>query len=62
MKWSDAAMEAWKQHIGERALEKGIINDPRWLEKLDEPMPVWAVLELFLQLLESMEPEYNSYD
>ncbi|MFH5184686.1 hypothetical protein ACHHV8_19665 [Paenibacillus sp. TAB 01] len=55
-------MEAWKQLIGEKALQKGIINDPRWLEKLDEPMPVWAVLELFLQIVDTMEPNYNSYD
>jgi len=57
-------MEAWKQSIGEKALRKGIINDPQWLEKLDESMPVWAVLELFIQLLDKMEmePDYNSYD
>lgn len=55
-------MEAWKQLIGEKALEKGIINDPRWLEKLDEPMPVWAVLELFLQIRESIGSDYHSYD
>ncbi|UQZ81861.1 hypothetical protein SK3146_01017 [Paenibacillus konkukensis] len=55
-------MEAWKKHIGEKALEKGIINDPQWLEKLDDTMPVWAVLDLFLQLVDRLEPDYNSYD
>ncbi|MFE5317236.1 hypothetical protein ACFQ88_00885 [Paenibacillus sp. NPDC056579] len=55
-------MEAWKQMIGEKALQKGIINDPQWLERLDDSMPVWAVLEMFIQLIEKMEPNYNSYD
>ncbi|WP_282935579.1 hypothetical protein [Paenibacillus sp. RC67] len=55
-------MEAWKQLIGEKALEKGIINDPQWLGKLDEPMPVWVVLELILKCMERMESDYSSYD
>ncbi|MDF2961845.1 MAG: hypothetical protein K0S39_3580 [Paenibacillus sp.] len=55
-------MEDWKQLIGERALQSGIINDPQWLDRLDESMPVWAVLELFLQFIEKHEVQYNSYD
>jgi hypothetical protein len=55
-------MEAWKQVIGEKALDNGIINDPQWLDKLDESMPVWAVLELLLKFAEKLEPSYNSYD
>lgn len=55
-------MEAWKQLIGEKALQKGIINDPQWLDKLDEPMPVWVVLELMLKCLERLDSDYSSYD
>jgi hypothetical protein len=55
-------MEAWKQLIGEKALQSGIINDPQWLERLDESMPVWAVLKLFLEFAEKFETRYNSYD
>ncbi|WP_176835413.1 MULTISPECIES: hypothetical protein [unclassified Paenibacillus] len=55
-------MEDWKQKIGERALQKGIIKDPYLLDRLDEPMPVWAVLEMMLELLERQEPPYSSYD
>ncbi|SCW28417.1 hypothetical protein SAMN04487970_1001239 [Paenibacillus tianmuensis] len=55
-------MEDWKRKIGESALTKGIINDPDWLEKLDDSMPVWAVLQLMLELLEKLEPQYTSYD
>ncbi|SDC42710.1 hypothetical protein SAMN02799630_00361 [Paenibacillus sp. UNCCL117] len=55
-------VEDWKQKIGERALQKGIIKDPYLLDRLDEPMPVWAVLEMMLELLERQEPPYSSYD
>jgi hypothetical protein len=55
-------MEAWKQEIGQLALQRGIINDPQWLERLDDSMPVWAVLELLLQFSEKLEPTTNSYD
>ncbi|MCR8634530.1 MULTISPECIES: hypothetical protein [Paenibacillus] len=55
-------MEDWKQLIGEQALQSGIINDPQWLDRLDESMPVWAVLKLFLEFIEKHEAHYNSYD
>jgi hypothetical protein len=55
-------VEDWKRKIGESALEKGIIKDPHWLERLDDSMPVWAVLEMMLELLERQEPSYTSYD
>jgi len=43
---------AWKIEIGKRALKEGIITSPEWLSKLDEPMPVWAVLSVALRLLD----------
>jgi len=54
--------EQWKLKIGQRALELGIIKDPNWLDRLDDSMPVWAVLELALQLIEKLDPPYKSYD
>ncbi|WP_165452819.1 hypothetical protein [Paenibacillus thalictri] len=55
-------MEEWKIKIAEKALEKGIINDPQWMHKLDELVPLWVVLELALQLANKLESEYSSYD
>ncbi|WP_248925508.1 hypothetical protein [Paenibacillus hamazuiensis] len=55
-------MDDWKVNLAEKALEKGIINDPQWLQKLDEPVPLWAVLDMMLQLVRKLEPEYSSYD
>ncbi|MDQ1909351.1 hypothetical protein RAC89_02405 [Paenibacillus sp. GD4] len=56
-------MEDWKQRLGEAALQRGVIKDPQWLERLDDSMPVWAVLQMMLELLDRLEPEeYMSYD
>jgi lysozyme len=43
---------AWKLDLGKRALKEGLITSPEWLGKLDEPMPVWAVLAIALRLLD----------
>jgi len=55
-------MEAWKKALGEKALADGIIKDPEWLEKLDESLPLWAVLEIAFNLLEKLDPPCGSYD
>jgi hypothetical protein len=55
-------MDTWKQDIGEQALQAGLIKDPQWLDRLDESMPVWAVLQLLLEFIEQHETHYNSYD
>ncbi|NTU20087.1 muramidase [Brevibacillus sp. HB1.2] len=42
----------WKLELGNRALQEGLLTSPEWLNKLDEPMPVWAVLAVALRLLD----------
>lgn len=55
-------MEHWKTEIGSKALQEGIIQDPHWLNKLDEPMPVWAILELIIRLNRKIDPPDQPYD
>lgn len=55
-------LEQWKVEIVKRALAEGLIHDPAWIAKKDEPMPVWAVLEVALLLLEKLDPPCNTYD
>ncbi|MBP1994809.1 hypothetical protein [Paenibacillus eucommiae] len=55
-------MEAWKLELGKRALELGIIKDPQCLDRMDDPMPLWAVVELVLQLADKLDPPSISYD
>jgi len=43
---------AWKIDLATRALKEGLLTSPEWLSKLDEPMPVWAVLAIALRLLD----------
>lgn len=42
----------WKVDLATRALKEGLLTSPEWLSKLDEPMPVWAVLAIALRLLD----------
>lgn len=51
-----------KLQIVKKALAAGIINDPQWLHKLDEPMPVWAVIDMLIKLLDKLDPPYETYD
>jgi hypothetical protein len=55
-------METWKQDLGEKALQLGIIKDPQWLDRMDDPMPLWAVVEIAVQLLNKLDPPSISYD
>jgi hypothetical protein len=55
-------IEAWKTALGQKALKTGIINDPQWLNQLNDPMPVWAVLQIALQMIDIIDPPSNSYD
>jgi len=55
-------MEEWKQAIGDKALQLGLLKDPDLLGRLDEPVPLWVILELMLQLRDTIDPPYASYD
>ena len=43
-------METWKQQLFERAMEKGIAKDPQWAEHLNDPVPLWALLDILLRI------------
>jgi hypothetical protein len=55
-------VDAWKLELGRKALELGILKDPQWMDHLDDPMPLWAVLEMALLLIERLDPPTISYD
>jgi hypothetical protein len=55
-------MEAWKQKLGEKAMLLGIIKDPQWLDRMDDPLPLWVVLEIAVQLVDKLDPPSVSYD
>ncbi|EGL15966.1 hypothetical protein ACFVVQ_01735 [Paenibacillus chitinolyticus] len=55
-------MHIKKSALGQRALDLGLLKDPGWLERLDEQVPLWVVLEIAFQLMETMDPPTTSYD
>ncbi|GGA01540.1 hypothetical protein GCM10008018_54780 [Paenibacillus marchantiophytorum] len=55
-------METWKMELGQKAMAAGILKDPQWLDRLDEPMPLWVLLEIAFQLIEKLDPPTVSYD
>lgn len=48
--------------IGRMAKEAGLIDDPKWLERLDEPVPLWIVLDILLRWMDRSETTDGPYD
>lgn len=40
----------------------GILKDPQWLDRLDEPAPLWVLVEALLQVIERLDPPNRPYD
>jgi hypothetical protein len=55
-------MESWKRELADKALELGLLKDPQWLNRLDEPMPLWVMLEIAIRLKDVIDPPFTSYD
>ena len=51
-----------KLEIVKRALTEGLLSDPQWMQKLDEPMPAWAVIEMIVKLIDKLDPPYETFD
>jgi hypothetical protein len=48
--------------IGQMAQEAGLIEDPQWLQRLNEPVPLWVVLDLLLRWTDRSEQQKGPYD
>lgn len=48
--------------IGQMAQDAGLIEDPQWLEKLHEPVPLWVVLDMLLKWIDRTESDNGPYD
>jgi hypothetical protein len=48
--------------IGQMAQDAGLIEDPQWLERLNEPAPLWVVLDLLLRWMDRTEPNNGPFD
>lgn len=55
-------MENWKIELFQRALDNGIAKDPQWIERLDEPVPLWVLLDIVLKLHDAHDHPDKPYD
>lgn len=55
-------MEERKSEVIRRIRAYGIIKDPQWLDRPDELVPLWVMLEAMLELIERFNPPDQPYD
>ncbi|REE88586.1 MULTISPECIES: hypothetical protein [Paenibacillus] len=55
-------MDERKAELVRKLADLGIKKDPRWLDRLDEPAPLWVVLDLIMQMVERKEPPHLPFD
>jgi hypothetical protein len=48
--------------IGQMAQDAGLIEDPQWLDRLKEPVPLWVVLDMLLKWIDRTEPQDGPFD
>jgi hypothetical protein len=48
--------------IGQMARNAGLIEDPQWLDRLHEPVPLWVVLDMLLKWIDRTETGTGPYD
>ncbi|MFC4809443.1 hypothetical protein [Paenibacillus sp. GCM10023250] len=55
-------MEERKLELLRKLNRLGIQKDPQWLDRLDEPAPLWVVLEMMVSMLEQRESPGQPFD
>ncbi|MFC4101034.1 hypothetical protein [Paenibacillus xanthanilyticus] len=55
-------MDDRKIELVRRLKNTAIAKDPQWLERLDEPAPLWVVLDLMLRLMERGDESHMPFD
>jgi hypothetical protein len=55
-------MDDRKLELMRKLINSGIAKDPQWIDRLDEPAPLWVVLDLVLQLIENIDPPHQPFD
>ncbi|MFD1955658.1 hypothetical protein ACFSL6_16205 [Paenibacillus thailandensis] len=51
-----------KTELLRKIQDYGILKDPQWLDRLDDPTPLWVIVEMLIQLIERLEPPNGPYD
>jgi len=48
--------------IGQMALDAGLLENPQWLDRLNEPVPLWVVLDLLLRSIDRIDRPNEPFD
>jgi hypothetical protein len=59
---SVTTMDDRKLGLIRKLMDAQIIEDADWADKLDEPVPLWFVLELTVRLMERVDPPHRPFD
>ncbi|GLX71041.1 hypothetical protein [Paenibacillus glycanilyticus] len=55
-------MDDQKAEIIRKIKAYGIIKDPQWLDRPDELVPMWVMLDAIVRLIERFDPPNRPYD
>ncbi|MBP3967191.1 MULTISPECIES: hypothetical protein [Paenibacillus] len=55
-------MEERKLELVRKLSQIGIQKDPQWVDRLDEPAPLWVVLELIVEMMERRDSPHQPFD
>ncbi|MGG4147237.1 hypothetical protein ABEW34_29395 [Paenibacillus algorifonticola] len=55
-------MDNEKAEIIRKIKAYGIIKNPQWLDRPDELVPLWVMLDAMIQLIERFDPPNRPYD
>ncbi|WP_169507505.1 hypothetical protein [Paenibacillus harenae] len=55
-------MNERKAEIIQKIKRYGIIKDPQWLDRPDELVPLWVMLEALLEVIERFDPPNRPFD
>jgi acetone carboxylase gamma subunit len=62
-RWKEKApMNERKAEIIQKIKNYDIIKDPQWLDRPDELVPLWVMLDALLQVIERFDPPNRPYD
>lgn len=51
-----------RQKLVQKLLDAGVLKDPQWLNRLDESVPLWVVVEMMVNMLERIDPPHQPFD
>ncbi|MFD0586986.1 hypothetical protein ACFQZE_03135 [Paenibacillus sp. GCM10027627] len=55
-------MDVKKAETIKRIRMYGILKDPQWLDRPDELVPLWVMLDALIELIERFDPPNQPFD